>query len=110
MSTAIESASDLNFEQDILDSDTPILLWFRAKWCGPCRATSSMLESLCDAHEDVRMIAIDVDEQPEIPVNYGVKALPTVFLMEDGEVIERVSGATKRHRFEHLFERASNLD
>jgi len=109
MSDIIVSASDVNFEQDVLHRDTPALLWFRAQWCGPSAATTSVIEELAEDFDDADVIAVDVDAHPEIPVNYGVQALPTLILMKQGEVIDRISGATERDRFASLFHRATDL-
>lgn len=109
MSDIIVSASDVNFEQDVLQRATPVLLWFRAQWCGPSGATTSVIEELADDFSDIDVIAVDVDAHPEIPVNYGVQALPTLILMQQGEVVDRVSGATERARFASLFHRATEL-
>lgn len=104
------STSDVNFDQDVLEREGPILLWFRANWCGPCDVIDEVMQSLSEEFTGVELLAIDVDEHPEIPVAYGVKALPTVMLMRQGDVVERISGATERPRLRALFERATSND
>jgi len=102
--TTIAEVNDASFESEVLGADTPVLVLFRADWCGPCRAVEPIVEQLADeAQPDVEFFQVDVDRNPQTPSYYGVKSLPTFLRFEDGEVVDRLVGAVHRSLLEPLF-------
>ena len=69
-----------------------LLVDFWATWCGPCRMQSPVLEALSDEVDNVEFVKMDVDENPETPAEFGIRAIPTLLVQKDGEVVERLTG------------------
>ena len=82
-----------NFSQEVLNSDKPVLLDFWAPWCGPCRMVVPMVEQIAEERPDIKVGKINVDENPELANRFGVMSIPTLVVMEHGEVLRQESGA-----------------
>jgi thioredoxin 1 len=79
--------SDSTFENEVIDSSTPVLVDFWAQWCGPCKAIAPILEDLAQKYEGKLKIAkLDVDNNPSTPPKFGVRGIPTLILFKDGQV------------------------
>jgi thioredoxin 1 len=86
-STKIITATNLNFETEVLKSDKPVLVDFWAAWCGPCRMVAPVLEQLASEYEGKVLIAkVNVDEQIELASRYGIRSIPTVILFKNGQI------------------------
>ena len=82
-----------NFNQEVLNSDKPVLLDFWASWCGPCRMVSPIVDEIAAERSDIKVGKINVDEQPELAAQFGVMSIPTLVVMKNGKVVNQATGA-----------------
>jgi thioredoxin 1 len=82
-----------NFESEVIRSDKPVLLDFWASWCGPCRMLAPVLDAVAQEREDIKVCKINVDEQQELASQFGIMSIPTLIVMENGEIRNRSQGA-----------------
>lgn len=92
-----------NFESEVLKSDKKVLLDFYADWCGPCRMVGPVVEEIANEHPEYKICKINVDEQPELAASFQVMSIPSLFVMENGKVVNQTLGAkTKTQLLEML--------
>ncbi|MEZ5813966.1 MAG: thioredoxin [Alphaproteobacteria bacterium] len=93
-STAV---TDTNFEDEVLQSDKPVVVDFWAEWCGPCKQLSPVIDELAGEMKDrVKIVKINIEDAPETPSKYGVRGVPTLMLFKNGQVVgTRVGGMPK---------------
>ena len=82
-----------NFQQEVMESEKPVLLDFWAPWCGPCRMVVPLVDEIAAERSDIKVGKINVDEQPELAEQFSVMTIPTLMVMKGGEVIRRSTGA-----------------
>ena len=82
-----------NFDAEVLNSERPVLLDFWASWCGPCRMVSPILDEIAAERPDVKVCKINVDEEPELANRFQVMSIPSLFVMEGGQIKNRSVGA-----------------
>lgn len=92
-----KAISDASFEADVINSSQPVLVDFWAEWCGPCRAIGATLEQLAGEFGDkLSIVKVNVDENPDAPARFGVRAIPTMILFKDGAPIATQLGAAPK--------------
>ncbi len=98
MATAVKTT---DFEQEVLKSEKPVLVDFWAEWCGPCHAVSPILERIADERQDeLKLVKVNVDEEQELMMRYGVQSIPTMILFKDGEPAAAAIGAQPKGAIE----------
>ena len=85
--------SNANFEEEVMQSEKPVLLDFWAPWCGPCRMVVPIVEEIAQERPDIKVVKVNVDEEPELANRYGIMTIPTLMVMRNGEILNRSSGA-----------------
>lgn len=82
-----------NFHNEVMNSDKPVLLDFWASWCGPCRMVVPIVEEIARERPDIKVGKVNVDEQPELAIQFGIMSIPTLVVMKNGKVVNQVTGA-----------------
>lgn len=82
-----------SFKQEVLISDKPVLMDFWAPWCGPCRMVGPLLEEIAEERSDIKVVKINVDEEPELASQFGVMSIPMLAVMKNGEIVDMAIGA-----------------
>ena len=82
-----------NFENEVMNSDKPVLLDFWAPWCGPCRMVVPIVEEIALDRPDIKVCKVNVDENPELAARFGVMSIPTLVVMEQGKIVRQAMGA-----------------
>ncbi|MFP4392406.1 MAG: thioredoxin [Desulfohalobiaceae bacterium] len=95
--------NDSTFETEVLKNGSPVLVDFWAPWCGPCRAIAPILEELSKEYDgQIQVAKMNVDENPATPSKYGVRAIPTLILFKDGDVVGQVTGAVSKSNLKDM--------
>lgn len=82
-----------NFQNEVMDSDKPVLLDFWASWCGPCRMLVPIVEEIAEERPDIKVGKVNVDEQPELARQFNVMSIPTLVVMKNGKIVKQATGA-----------------
>ena len=91
-----------NFQNEVMNSDKPVLLDFWAPWCGPCRMVVPIVEEIARERSDIKVGKINVDENPELAGQFGVMSIPTLVVMKNGQVVSQAVGARPRSAIESM--------
>lgn len=101
MSSSVVVISDPEFETTVLQTDQPVLVYFWAPWCGPCRLMSPMMESVASQYGDrLKIIKMEVDANPESVARYKVEGVPALILFRAGQPVEAIEGVVNKQRIE----------
>ena len=99
------AVTDESFEQDVLKSDTPVVVDFWAEWCGPCKQIGPALEEIAAEMGDrVKVAKVNIDENPNAPSRYGVRGIPTLLIIKNGEVVSNKVGAAPKSALQQWIE------
>jgi thioredoxin 1 len=102
----IREVTDVNFDAEVIESETPVLVDFWAPWCGPCRVVSPILEQMNAEREDLRVVKLNVDENQQTAVRFEILSIPTIILFKNGQIAKKVIGALPKARLEAELEPA----
>lgn len=86
-----------NFQNEVLNSDKPVLLDFWASWCAPCRMVVPIVEEIASERRDIKVGKINVDEEPELANKFSIMSIPTLVVMKNGKIVQQVSGARPKN-------------
>ncbi len=96
MSKPVE-LTDSNFNDEVLNSDKPVLVDFWAEWCGPCRMVGPVVEELAGDYEGkVKVGKVDVDSNPQVSMQYGIRSIPSLLIFKNGDVVDQIVGAVPK--------------
>ena len=81
-----------NFQEEVIHSEKPVLVDFWASWCGPCRMVSPIVDEIAQERPDIKVVKVNVDQEQELALQYGVMSIPTLVVMKDGKVVNQAVG------------------
>ena len=95
------AATEATFDQEVLESETPVLVDFWAEWCGPCHAVSPILEKIVEERNgDLRLVKVNIDEEQELARRYGIMSIPAMIIFKEGEPAAAAVGAMPKGALE----------
>jgi thioredoxin 1 len=107
MANGVLEVEDGNFENEVLQSNQPVLVDFWAPWCGPCKAIGPVVEELSnDFGDKIKFMKCNVDNNPVTPSKYGIKAIPTLILFKDGDVLDQITGMVAKTKLQEVINKA----
>jgi len=108
MNAIVTEVSDSSFEQEVLQSEKPVLVDFWAAWCGPCRMLAPTVEAIAEQFsKNATVVKLNVDDNPSTAEAYAIRSIPTLILFSGGKEVERVIGATSKESISGMIEKYS---
>lgn len=102
---SVINLTNLNFEQEVMQSDKPVLIDFFATWCGPCTMVSPLVDEIAQQRSDIKVCKVDVDDQGELASRFGVSSIPMLVVMKNGKVTAQNVGAVPKEKILELVEK-----
>ncbi len=103
----VHELNDLNFDDEVVKSDLPVLVDFTATWCGPCKAIAPLVDQLAEEFEGkVKVGKLDIDASPGTAQRFGIRGVPTLYVFKGGEIVGKMVGAAPKQNIKSLMERA----
>ena len=106
MAGTLQDVSDANFQAEVIESETPVLVDFWASWCGPCRVVAPVLEEIAAERPDLRIVKLNVDDNQQTAAQFDVLSIPTMILFKNGQVAKKIVGAYPKRKLEAELEPA----
>jgi thioredoxin 1 len=106
MAGTLQDVSDANFQAEVIECETPVLVDFWAPWCGPCRVVAPVLEEIAGERPDLRIVKLNVDDNQQTAAAFDVLSIPTLILFKDGAVAKKIVGAYPKRKLEAELEPA----
>ena len=106
MAGTLSQVTDSNFSAEVIEAEGPVLVDFWAPWCGPCRVVGPVLEEIASERDDVTIVKLDIDENPQTAARFQVLSIPTMILFKGGEPIKTIIGAYPKKKLEAELEPA----
>jgi thioredoxin 1 len=106
MAGTLSQVTDTNFDAEVIESESPVLVDFWAPWCGPCRVVAPVLEEIASERPDLRIVKLDIDENPQTAARFQVLSIPTMILFKGGQPVKTVVGAYPKKKLEAELEPA----
>jgi thioredoxin 1 len=106
MAGTLTNVTDTNFQAEVIESQTPVLVDFWAPWCGPCRVVAPVLEEMAQERPDLRIVKLNVDENQQTAASFQVLSIPTMILFKAGQPVKTIIGAYPKKKLEAELEPA----
>ena len=98
MAGTLGEVTDNNFQAEVIESDLPVLVDFWAPWCGPCRVVAPILEEIAGEREDLRIVKLNVDDNPQTAASFEVLSIPTMILFKGGQPVKKLIGSLPKRK------------